>query len=64
MRGHLLEVQLHGGDALFVDSGAVAGLGIVGVGLGQAREKCGLKRRGLLAEELLRQAAARARRRR
>ena len=52
VRGHLLEVQLHGVDALLVDVGAVAGLGLVGVGLGQAGEKCGLERRGLLAEEL------------
>ena len=54
MRRHLFEMQLHGVDALFVDGRAVACLGIVGVGLGEARQKRGLKRRALLAEDLLR----------
>ncbi len=52
--GDLLKVQLHGVDALFVDLRAVAGGWIVGVGLGQAREKRGLEGSGLLAEDLLR----------
>ena len=55
MRGNLLEVQLLGLDAFLVDAGAVTGLGIVGVRFGQTREKCGLERRGLLAENLHRQ---------
>ena len=55
MGGDLLQVQLHGVDAFLVDAGAVACGRIVGVGLGQPREKCGLERRGLFAEDLPRE---------
>ena len=52
---HLFQLQLHRGYAFLVDLRAVAGGGHVGAGLGEAGQKRGLERSGLLAEEPLRE---------
>ena len=55
VRRHLFQPQLHGGHALLVDLGAIAGARHVGLCLCEPRQKRGLQSFGLLPENLLRQ---------